>query len=155
VTSVRVRYVDVYVVRGAGEALRLLVLRRAAGGRCAGTWETVHGTIEAGETPLQASLRELHEETGLAAARVFNASRVELFYRHGADEVALIPVFVAFVDDARDIRLSAEHDRAEWLAPGAAADRLAWPRERRAIGDIVQLFGSGEAGLLDGVLRVC
>src|SRR5204862_464670 len=76
--------------------------------------------------------RELREETGCEPVRLYNASRVESFYRHRVDEVALGPVFVAFVDRAAEPRLSAEHDRAEWLAPAAAAARLAWPRERRA-----------------------
>lgn len=154
-TAVRVRFVDTYVVRGAGPDLELLLLRRGAGGRCPGSWETVHGTIEPGETPLQAALRETEEETGLTPDRVYNASRVELFYQHRDDEVALIPVFVAFVAGGADPRLSPEHDRAEWLPPGAAAARVAWPRERRAIEDIVRLVGPGTAGLLDDVLRVC
>src|SRR3989440_5782044 len=95
------------------------------------------------------------EETGCEPIRLYNASRVESFYRHRVDEVALGPVFVAFVDRAAEPRLSAEHDRAEWLVPAAAAARLAWPRERRALGDILSIVGGGDAGLLGDVLRVC
>ena len=160
VTEARVAFVDVYVLRRresarGREGLEVLALRRAPNGRCAGSWETVHGTIEAGETPVQASLRELSEETGLVAARLYNASRVESFYRHRSDEVALIPVFVAFVDPAAEPRVSPEHDRAEWLPPADALARFAWPRERRALEDILSMVGGGDAGLLDDVLRVC
>lgn len=154
-TGVRVCFVDTYVLRGTGARLQVLLLRRAAGGRCPGSWETVHGTIEPGETPVQASLRETREETGLEPERLYNASRVELFLRHAADEVALIPVFAAFVAAWAEPVVSAEHDRAEWLAPAAAAERVAWPRERRALEDIVRLFVNGDAGLLEDVLRVC
>ncbi len=155
VTDTRVCFVDTYVVRGGREGLEVLALRRGQNGRCPGSWETVHGTIESGETPVQASLREVREETGFSPRRLYNVSRVEAFYLHGSDEVALIPVFAAFVDQVEEPRLSDEHDRAEWLAPGVAVGRFAWPRERRAIADLVALFGSGEGGLLEDVLRVC
>jgi len=155
VTEVRVRFVDTYAVRRAGaEAFEVLALRRGSNGRCPGSWETVHGTIEPGETPVQASLRELREETGLAAERLYNLSRTEAFYQHRTDELALIPVFVAFVALDATPRLSAEHDRAEWLTPAAAAQRFAWPRERRALDDILSIVGGGDAGLLEDVLRI-
>ncbi len=131
-----------------------LCLRRAPGRRCAGTWETIHGHIEPGETPAAAARRELAEETGLAAERLYNLSRVEAFYVHRTDTVAMIPVFCAWVAAHADARLSAEHDRAEWLAASAAAARFAWPRERRALADALVLVGTGEAGGLDDVLRV-
>jgi dATP pyrophosphohydrolase len=155
VTSVRVSLVDLYVLRGTGSALECLVLRRAPGGRCPGSWETVHGHIEAGETPADAARRELEEETGLALERLYNLSRVETFYQHRIDEVALVPVFAAFVDRKAAVRTGVEHDRFEWLSPAEARGRLAWPREARAIDDIVALLGAGDAGAVEDVLRVC
>ena len=154
-TAVRVSLVDVYVLRRGGQGLRCLVLRRAAGGRCPGSWETVHGHIEEGERPWEAAARELEEETGLEAARLYNLSRVEAFYQHREDEVALVPVFVAFVAPDTAVRLGPEHDAHEWLAPEDAGARFAWPRERRALEDAVQLLGSGDGGPVEDVLRVC
>ena len=154
-TSVRVSLVDLYVLRGAGPSLECLVLRRAAGGRCPGSWEAVHGHIEPGETPGEAARRELAEETGLVPERLYNLSRVETFYQHRLDEVALVPVFAAFVAAASAVRTGSEHDGFEWLAPAQAGRRFAWPRERRALEDVVALLGSGEAGAVEDVLRVC
>jgi 8-oxo-dGTP pyrophosphatase MutT (NUDIX family) len=153
-TAVRVCFVDSYALRGVGDQLQVLVLRRGPHGRCPGSWETVHGTIEPGETPVQASLRELSEETGFVPERLYNVSRTEAFYQHKTNEVALIPVFAAFVAADSAPRLSAEHDRAEWLAPADAAGRFAWPRERRALEDILSMLGGGDADLLEDVLRV-
>jgi 8-oxo-dGTP pyrophosphatase MutT (NUDIX family) len=153
-TSVRVSLVDVYVVRMASTGLEYLALRRARGGRCPGSWESVHGHIEASEPPAEAAARELVEETGLISERLYNLSRVELFYQHRNDEVALVPVFVAFVSAAARVRLGAEHDAFEWLALEPARARFAWPRERRALEDINLLLGSGDAGPVEDVLRV-
>jgi dATP pyrophosphohydrolase len=147
--------VDVYVIRGTGARLECLVLRRAPGGRCPGSWESVHGHIEPGELPVEAATRELLEETGVTAERLYNLSRVESFYQHRIDEVALIPVFVAIVPDGAEIRLDAEHDRFEWLVAGQAEGRFAWPRERRALADIMAVLAGGDANAIDDVLRVC
>jgi len=149
-----VSFVDTYALRGTGASLEVLVLRRGPVGRNPGSWETVHGTIEPGETPVQASLRELREETGLVPQKLYNLSRTEAFYQHKSDEVALIPVFAAFVPPAAAVQLSAEHDRGEWLRARDAAQRFAWPRERRALEDILSIVGGGNAGLLEDVLRV-
>jgi dATP pyrophosphohydrolase len=122
--------------------------------RSAGTWETVHGHIIEGERPADAARRELREETGLSPERFYNLSRVESFYLHHADEVALIPVFCAWVAPGASVTTSQEHDAAEWLPPADAAGRLAWPREARALADALALLGRGDAGGLEDVLRV-
>ncbi len=152
-TTFRVSFVDVYVLRAAGAALETLILRRSGHGRCAGAWEAVHGSIESGEVPRDAALRELREETGLVPRRLYNLSRVESFYRHRVDEIGFIPVFAAIVDQT-EVRLSDEHDRCEWLSLEAARSRLSWPRERRALEDIGILLSSGDAGALEDVLRI-
>lgn len=145
--------VDVLVLRGAGDALECLALRRAPGGRCPGSWETVHGHVEPGEQPADAALRELDEETGYVAERLYNLSRVESFYLHRRDAVALVAMFVAFVGGGPP-RLGGEHDGCEWLPWRAACARLAWPREVRALEDAVRLLGTGSAGPLEDVLLV-
>jgi dihydroneopterin triphosphate diphosphatase len=155
VSQLRLAFVDAYVLRGAGESLEVLVLRRGRDGRCPGSWEAVHGTIEPDETPVAAALREVREETGLAPLRLYNVSRAESFYQHREDRVAFIAVFAAFVAARDAVRTSPEHDQAAWLAPAEAGARFAWPRERRALEDIISLFGKGDGGLLEDVLRVC
>jgi len=154
-TTVRVSLLDLYVLRGAGASLECLTLRRAPGGRCPGSWEAVHGHIEPGEHPAEAARRELREETGLVPLRLYNLSRVELFYQHRQDEVALVPVFVAFAAADAPVALSDEHDRGEWLPVADAGRRFAWPRERRALADAVALLGDGGAGPVEDVLRIC
>jgi 8-oxo-dGTP pyrophosphatase MutT (NUDIX family) len=153
-THVRVSIVDLYVLRETGHGLEVLLLRRGKETRCTGSWEAVHGRIEEAESPLAAALRELAEETGLSPTRVYNLSRVESFYLHRIDELALIPVFAVFVAPESVVILSDEHDRYEWLSFDAARARFSWPRERRALGDIGELLGTGDTGPLEDVLRI-
>ena len=153
-TAVRVAYVDVYVLRGCGDTLEILMLRRAPARIRGGSWEAVHGTIDPGETPVAAARREFQEETGCTALAWYNLSRVEQFYSHPGDEVVLIPAFVAIVAADAVVRLSGEHDAMPWLAPADARARCSWPRAARCLADAVRLFGAGSAGSLEGVLRL-
>src|SRR2546428_13307665 len=151
-TSLQVSFIDAYLLRSGASGLEVLVLRRAPGGRSPGSWETVHGHIEPGETPVQAALRELREETGLEPARLYNVSRVEAFYRHQTNEIALIPVFAGVVDARAAVRHSAEHDRAEWLEAREAAARVSRARGGRAPDDGLSNLRARGAGLLgDGL----
>lgn len=153
-TTQRVAFVDLLVLRRAPGGIEVLVLHRAAGQDRAGTWEAVHGTIESGETPVATARRELGEETGLAPLRFYNLSRVEQFYLHGTDEIALIPAFAAMVESSAQVRLGPEHDACEWLPPEPAAQRVTWPRTARTILDAGRLLGAGDAGLVEAVLRI-
>lgn len=153
-TEILADLVDVYPYRGAGTALECLTLRRAAGGRCPGSWEAVHGHLEGNESPTDAARRELLEETGLVPRQLYNLSRVELFFQHDANRISLVPAFAALVGDDDVVTLSSEHDAAMWLAPVAAGRRVAWPRSARCFDDLARLLGGGDAGPLEDVLHV-
>lgn len=157
VATLHVGVVDVYVVcpHPAGwPHWQVLVLQRSATGtRCPRSWETVHGRIEPGERPEDAALRELREETGLTATRLYNVT-TQAFYLHGPATVEIAVVFCAFVDSASTPTLDGEHEHAEWLDPDSARTRFAWPREREALSHIHTLLGLGDAGPLEDVLRV-
>jgi len=153
-TAIAVRYVDVYPIRRVGEGWELLTLRRAAGTRCTGAWEVVHGHLEAGERAAPGALRELREEAGLDPERCQCVGCVPSMYRHTTDEVALIPVFVAIVPGGRDPVLGPEHDRHQWRSLAEAAPVLAWPRSARALEDIARIFRGVDAGPLEDVLRI-
>ena len=145
--------VDVTVLRPSGAGMEVLCLRRAKPPPRA-LWESVHGHIEPGERPAEAARRELLEETGFGTARIYNLSRVDSYYSHRRDVVELIPSFCAIVEPGSSPVLGPEHDAAEWLAPKAAAERMAWPREVRALEDALKLVGRGEAGGQEDLLRV-
>ena len=152
-TEIQVLTVDVYVVRQTPSGLNVLVMRRAHGVRCTGAWEVVHGRIEPGEKPGQAARREVREETGFTVERLYNVTCLP-FYLPKLDSVNMAVVFAAFVAAHGDVRLGEEHDASEWLPAAQAADRIAWPRAREMIRDIIQLVGSGDAGPLEDVLLV-
>lgn len=156
-TRVEVRVVDVVVLApapaGHGDRWRVLAMRRAAGTRCTGAWEIVHGRIERGERPKDAARREVFEETGLVPDRLYSIT-VNPFYLHPYDSVQLAVVFAAVVEHPADVVIGMEHDAWEWLTPAEAMDRLAWPREHQALQYTVHLLRHGDAGPVEDVLRV-
>jgi len=152
-TSIVAGVVDVYVVRPWAPEWRVLVLQRALDTRCPMAWETVHGRIEPGERPENAALRELREETGLEAARLYNVT-VQPFYLHGMGAVQLAVVFAVFVAEPGRVTLGAEHQAHEWLPVAEARRRYVWPRERESLDHVVQLLAGGDAGPVEDVLRV-
>jgi dihydroneopterin triphosphate diphosphatase len=152
---VHVSIVDVVVARFGTSGLEVLLMRRAAGMRCTGAWEIVHGKIEPGERPEHAAYRELAEETGLTAERLYNIT-LGGFYLHGTGVLALTIVFCAIISaDAPPPVIAEEHDAMAWLPFADAYERCAWPREREALQHIAHLLRNGrDAGAVEDVLRV-
>lgn len=156
-TRLDARVVDVVVLApapaGAASRWQVLTLRRAAGTRCTGAWEIVHGRIEANEAPPAAARREVAEETGLAVERLYSLT-VNPFYLHPLDTIQLAVVFAAVVDATTAIQLGVEHDAYAWRTPDDACTELAWPREHEAVRYAMHLLRSGDAGPVEDVLLV-
>jgi 8-oxo-dGTP pyrophosphatase MutT (NUDIX family) len=113
----------------------------------------VHGHIEPSESPEAAAVREVREETGLVVERLYNVT-VQPFYLHRYGAVQLAVVFAAFVAEDSHVVLGTEHQQAEWLTIDEALARYTWPRSRAALNDIVDLLHTGDAGVVEDVLRV-
>jgi 8-oxo-dGTP pyrophosphatase MutT (NUDIX family) len=152
-TRVNVGTIDVYLIAPDAAGWGVLTLQRAHGTRCPTAWEAVHGRIEPGESPEQAAVREVREETGLEVQRLYNVI-VQPFYLHTLATVELAVVFAAFVQRSSPITLGEEHMHFEWLSPDAALERFVWPRERQALRDVLHLLRGGDAGPVEDVLRV-
>lgn len=149
----RVGVVDVYLICVATDPWQLLVLRRGAGTRCTGAWEGIHGRIEAGETPPQAAVREVSEETGLGVGRLYNVG-CQPFYLHKVDVVQMAVAFAGLVDSTPVPTLGPEHDEYAWLPYDDGIARIAWPRSRQALAEIRVLLRGGDAGPVEDVMRV-
>ncbi len=136
----RLRYdmIQLYVLRPEGATYEFLQLRRAAGDYMGGTWQSIYGGIEEGETAWQAALRELKEETGLAPVEFYQLDLVNTFYMAKEDAIWNCPCFCAIVDPDDTITLNAEHDAHRWLDPDEFLNALIWPGDRASHAEITR-----------------
>lgn len=151
--TVRVETVDVVVLTRPSGRWRVLALQRAGDTRCPGSWEIVHGRIEQGEEPEDAAVRELAEETGLHAERLYSV-RVQPIYLARQHVVQLGVGFAAVVSSEDGVRLGREHGTWRWCDEREAEERLSWPADRTAVREAHQLLAGGDAGALEDVLRL-
>lgn len=152
-TAVEPGVVDVYVLRRVRNDWQVLVLQRGPNTRCTDSWETVHGRVEAGERPEEAARREVLEETGLEIERLYSIT-VQPFYLHRLGTIMLAVVFAAIADTGASVSLGPEHRASEWLSVPDAIARYNWPRSRVALPEIALVLRTGDAGVVEDVLRV-
>ncbi len=116
------------------------------------TWQPVMGHIEAGETAIDAALREVREEVGLDVRSadclgVWALEQVYPFYIASINCIVLSPRFVAVVSATWQPRLNAEHSEFRWVAEHDARVMFMWPGQAAAIADLGPIVrGTSPAG---------
>jgi len=104
-------------------------------------WVIPKGHIEPGETPENAAVREVKEETGVVAAIDASLGDVELVIQ--GRQLSIRHYAMRFLAQHR----SMEDRRIEWLAGPAALRRLTFESSRRVLeGAIARLEGNGIRG---------
>ncbi|MCL5427680.1 MAG: NUDIX domain-containing protein [Candidatus Marsarchaeota archaeon] len=100
-----------FVFLRRGEGFRLLILRKDNG-----EYDIPKGHVESGESPEDAAIREIREETGIRAQLVphFHAD-TSYFFRRGNDAVSKhVRIFISLARSGA-VRISKEHVGYEWL----------------------------------------
>jgi 8-oxo-dGTP pyrophosphatase MutT (NUDIX family) len=131
----RCRAVAAAIIAGKGAAARILALRRA-GPYAGGAWGLVTGSIEPGETAIEAALREIAEETGLRAANLFTSGLTETFYLGPENVLELMPVFVTLMAAPVAVTLDQGSNAYRWCDRAEALDLFSFAGQRRAVADI-------------------
>jgi dihydroneopterin triphosphate diphosphatase len=122
----------IYTQNMQTQGLQILIMERADK---AGFWQSVTGSVEGDETPLQAAIREVFEETGLDANQYnlqdWQASNIYEIYPHWRHRYA--PGVVENTEHLFGLELPSklpiklapdEHVRYEWVDWREAATRV-------------------------------
>ena len=143
--NVRTHKIVVFVARPtAGGRHEFLQLRRVLGEPLGGTWQTVRGSIESGETAADAAVRELREETAAPPAEFYRLGTVETFYDIHTDAIWHSAAFFALLPAGAAVTLNEEHDALRWVDETELDRHFMWPSERPLLEEIRRdLLGDG------------
>ena len=135
--TVRTHKIVVFVARPIDDGRHaFLQLRRQNTGYLDGTWQTVRGSIEPGETAVAAALRELREETGVEPVEFYRLGSVESFYDLESDAIWHSAAFCALVEAGAVIVLNEEHDAVRWIDERDVDQHFTWPSEKPLLAEI-------------------
>ena len=129
--------VVVHIIQKVNTTHQCLLLRRCS--TLKGNWQMVSGKIDAGEKTTDAARRELFEETGIKADRLYSADFVETYFDQRHDRIFAAVVFVAFMDSNPEVQLStSEHDAYQWIDIDQAYEYLAFNGQRQGLRHIME-----------------
>jgi dATP pyrophosphohydrolase len=129
--------IAVYVARpGETKSHEFLQLRRREDDYLGGTWSTVYGMVEPGETAWQAALRELREEAGISPRHIYRVPTARSFYTSFNDTVWIVPAFCVTVARDVPVTLNEEHTAYRWVRRDHVEHSFLWATDRENIAEI-------------------
>lgn len=131
-TIIQVRVIDCHVVYLGNNDPQYLMLKRSPDKLYGGIWQCVTGKIENNETPIEAAVRELIEEAGLAAKNKWTIDHVNHFYEANHNRMNLIPVFGIEVESI-EVKLSEEHCNYQWCSYEDALKLFTWTQQKNGL----------------------
>ena len=117
----------------------------------AARWQLPKGLVGRGETPEEAALREVSEETGLTCEVVAELGRVEYWYfsKGGARRVRFHKFVHFYLMRFVSGDVSGHDDEvneARWVALEEAEGMLAFKGERKALAEAREIIAAGAGG---------
>ena len=89
-------------------------------------WQPITGGIESGESPEEACLREIKEETGLLLHRS-NLTSLGDFMVKIDENLTIHKNLFLVLTEQKAIQISDEHVGAQWVALDKVSSQLYWP----------------------------
>jgi 8-oxo-dGTP pyrophosphatase MutT (NUDIX family) len=109
------------------------MLRRRPGRSLPGVWQPVTGKLERGETAVEAALREVREETGVRARRLWRLEQVAATLDPKRDVIKVISRFACELGATARVRVSAEHTAHRFVSAREAARHFLWDSQREGL----------------------
>ncbi len=135
------------VYRRRGEGFEVALISVGEQGR----WQLPKGLVGRGETPVEAALREVEEETGLACEVVAELERVEYWYfsKGGARRVRFHKFVHFYLMRFVSGDVSGHDDEvneARWVASEDAEGMLAFKGEKKTLREARERLAAGAVG---------
>ena len=137
--NIKINAVDCHVVYWEGDIPRFLTIKRASNERYPLIWQCVTGGIKNNEKAFEAAIRELKEETGLNAEKIWTVDRVNNYYDPKYDTVFLIPIFGVQVRK-KDVELSSEHIDYYWGDVESVKKKILFNQQKIGLEDFYSML---------------
>ena len=107
------------------------------------SWSLPKGHLEEGETPLEAALREIREESGVSRLELVRPLGSYSRHRLGADggedrsELKTIHLFLFRTDETELAPADADNPEARWVERGRVAEMLTHAKDREFFASVL------------------
>jgi len=133
-SKIKVRVIDCHIAyyNKNKSYWEFLLLKRSESTIYPKIWQGVTGKIENSELPYKTALRELMEETGLNAKKIWTIDKVNTFYDAKIDVMNLIPVFGVTVN-SKNVIISKEHSEYKWCNINETIKLITWEEQKKGV----------------------